>query len=120
MIAAPLKTLASLLLLGGLIYLVLLLYVYLNQTNLIHLPNLPSRLVSATPERIGLAYEKVELRTQDGLTLEGWFLPAAATAWDAALPAWQCRQYLPPARFPAAVSPAGTCGLHLRLSGLRQ
>ncbi len=77
MLAAPLKTAASLLLLGGLLYLALLLYVYLNQANLIHLPQLPGRQVTATPRMIGLDYERVELNTKDGLTLEGWFLPAA-------------------------------------------
>ncbi|MEN8179236.1 MAG: alpha/beta hydrolase [Pseudomonadota bacterium] len=75
MVASSLKTIAPLILVGGLIYLALLLYVYLNQANLIHLPGIPSRQVGATPQRIGLAYERVELVTSDGLSLEGWFVP---------------------------------------------
>ena len=33
----------------------------------------------ATPAAIGLTYEDVRIRTQDGETIAGWFLPAPAT-----------------------------------------
>lgn len=32
------------------------------------------------PKRYGLAYEKVSFQTEDGLTLRGWFIPAASAA----------------------------------------
>ena len=64
-----------LLLLGGFAYLALMLYLYLNQSNMIHLPNLPNRLVQATPQSIGLTFEQVTLNTDDQIKLEGWYLP---------------------------------------------
>ena len=42
------------------------------------LPFHPSRAITATPEGIGLRYEDVRFRTQDGETIAGWFLPAPA------------------------------------------
>ena len=32
----------------------------------------------STPDRLGLAYRDVELTTDDGIRLHGWFLPASA------------------------------------------
>jgi fermentation-respiration switch protein FrsA (DUF1100 family) len=37
----------------------------------------PSSKVAHTPEEMGWAYERVELTTEDGETLTGWFLPAS-------------------------------------------
>lgn len=56
-------------------FLVITLYLYLNQTNLIHLPDLPSRRVDATPYQVGLKFETVELITEDGVKLHAWFIP---------------------------------------------
>jgi len=50
--------------------------VFLLQWRLIYYPNLPSREVTATPAQIGLAYEPVKFTTEDGVRLDGWFLPA--------------------------------------------
>ncbi|PVV16849.1 MAG: alpha/beta hydrolase [gamma proteobacterium symbiont of Ctena orbiculata] len=58
-----------------LLFLAVTLYLYLNQTNLIHLPDLPSRRVAATPHQVGLAFESVYLMTEDNVKLHGWFLP---------------------------------------------
>jgi hypothetical protein len=58
-----------------LFFLVISLYLYLNQTNLIHLPDLPSRRLDATPQQVGLSFESVELKTEDGVRLHGWFVP---------------------------------------------
>ncbi|MES9970895.1 MAG: alpha/beta hydrolase [Candidatus Thiodiazotropha sp.] len=58
-----------------LLFLAITLYLYLNQTNLIHLPDLPSRRVAATPHQVGLAFESVSLMTEDNVRLHGWFLP---------------------------------------------
>ncbi|MBT3046699.1 MAG: alpha/beta hydrolase [Candidatus Thiodiazotropha sp.] len=73
-----LKEILLLLLLGLLLLLLFALYLYLNQTNLIHLPNLPGRELGATPERLGLGYENVTLVTEDRVKLDGWYIPHQA------------------------------------------
>jgi fermentation-respiration switch protein FrsA (DUF1100 family) len=40
----------------------------------------PQRTLFATPDRVGVRYETVMLRTVDGVDLVGWFMPAAGTA----------------------------------------
>ena len=49
----------------------------------------PSKRIVATPATIGLSYEDVRIRTEDGETIAGWFLPAppANAARGAPLPA---------------------------------
>lgn len=69
------KTLGQLLLAAGLLYLIMLIYLYWNQGNMIHLPDIPDRQVSATPKQVGLDYEPVTLTAEDGIKLKGWFLP---------------------------------------------
>jgi fermentation-respiration switch protein FrsA (DUF1100 family) len=72
--------LKEMLLIASLVLLLSLLissYLYLNQTNLIHLPDLPSRRVDVTPQQVGLSFESVELKTEDGVKLHGWFIPHA-------------------------------------------
>jgi len=39
----------------------------------------PGRTIDDTPERIGLSFENVSLRTQDGETITGWYVPANST-----------------------------------------
>ncbi len=51
-------------------------YLYLIQDRLVYLPSQPARTVPATPAEVGLEYESVSLTTADGVTLDGWFLPA--------------------------------------------
>jgi fermentation-respiration switch protein FrsA (DUF1100 family) len=63
------------LLLGLTLYLGLLLFLYLYQPHLIYLPDIPTRAIVATPAQIGLEYESVELTTEDGVRLHGWYLP---------------------------------------------
>ena len=58
-------------------YLALLLFVFVGQSGMLYLPDLPSRELSTTPRAIGLAYEDVRIRTDDGVQLHGWFIPAA-------------------------------------------
>jgi hypothetical protein len=55
----------------------LLLFLYFGQASLLYLPDLPSRALSATPADAGLDYETVRLRTEDGVGLHGWYVPAA-------------------------------------------
>ncbi|MBT2968961.1 MAG: alpha/beta hydrolase [Candidatus Thiodiazotropha sp. (ex Ctena orbiculata)] len=70
-----LKEVLFLLLLGLLLLLVFVLYLYLNQTNLIHLPNIPGRELEASPERLGFSFENVSLLTEDKVKLHGWYIP---------------------------------------------
>jgi fermentation-respiration switch protein FrsA (DUF1100 family) len=58
---------------GGYVALVLILYFF--QSQLLYLPNVPSRVVAVTPEDAGLAYEPVTITTEDSVTLDGWFVP---------------------------------------------
>jgi len=60
------------------VYVGLALYLYVFQARYVYFPDLPSRQVDATPADIGLAFEAVSLRTADGETLAGWFIPAPA------------------------------------------
>lgn len=39
----------------------------------------PTRDHDATPRALGLAHEEVDLRTEDGVRLHGWFLPVAGS-----------------------------------------
>jgi fermentation-respiration switch protein FrsA (DUF1100 family) len=62
-------------LLGILFYLAYALYLYANQTNLIHLPYIPTKEVGVTPHQIGLEFENISLLTDDEVKLHGWFIP---------------------------------------------
>ncbi len=75
MLPPLLKDLLFLVSLGLLLFLMFAIYLYLNQSKLIHLPDTPSRELEATPQRMGLAFEPVSLLTEDGLKLDGWFVP---------------------------------------------
>ncbi|MCU7930139.1 MAG: alpha/beta hydrolase [Candidatus Thiodiazotropha sp. (ex Codakia rugifera)] len=76
MILPPLfKDFLLLFLLGLLFFLAFIAYLYLNQTNLIHLPDIPSRDVNVSPQQIGLGYESITLHTDDKVKLDGWFIP---------------------------------------------
>ena len=52
------------------------LYLYFSQSRLLYYPELPSRAVKVTPEKIGLAYDEVQLLTSDDVRLHGWYIPA--------------------------------------------
>ncbi len=71
-----LNSIWSLLVLAIVIYLALALFLFLFQSRLIYYPNFPSRAVTITPDRVGLAYESLEIVTEDGVRLHGWFIPA--------------------------------------------
>jgi len=70
------RGLATLLGWGVAIYAGLAAYLYVFQARQLYFPELPSRRVDATPADIGLAFEAVELKTTDGETLAGWYIPA--------------------------------------------
>ena len=65
-----------LLLVGG-AYGALVLTLFFFQSHLLYLPNVPSRDVVVTPAAAGLAYEAVTIITEDGVTLDGWFVPVS-------------------------------------------
>ena len=49
---------------------------YFSQSGLIYYPNIAGRDLGASPQRIGLAFEDVELLTEDDVRLHGWFIPS--------------------------------------------
>ena len=53
----------------------LALLIYIFQSRLVFFPQ-TGREIIATPERIGLAYEDIQLQTSDGISLHGWNIPA--------------------------------------------
>ncbi len=65
-------------LLGGaaLVYVAFGLLLYLFQEHLVHLPQLPGREIIAVPGDRGMAWEEIEISTEDGLRLHGWHIPA--------------------------------------------
>ena len=71
--AMNLSSIWSFLVVSLVIYLAVALFLFLNQSRLLYYP---SRAVIATPDRAGLAYESVQIFTDDGVRLDGWFLPA--------------------------------------------
>jgi uncharacterized protein len=58
------------------VYLLLLAVLFLLQSCLIYHPDTPTRAIVATPGSIGLVYESVKIPTDDGQTLDAWFVPA--------------------------------------------
>ncbi len=68
--------LGTLALVAGGAYLLVLGGLYLGQSQLLYLPDIPSRELTATPEVVGLPYESLRLPTRDGETLHAWYLPA--------------------------------------------
>lgn len=65
----------SLLMIGS-VYGAFVLFVFFTQSGLLYFPNIPSRDHVATPQATGLAYDAVTLTTDDGVRLDGWFVPA--------------------------------------------
>jgi len=70
----------SLLALILVVYLALGLFLFLSQSRLLYYPNVPSRAIVTTPARVGLAYDSVEIRAEDGVRLHGWYLPTDGEA----------------------------------------
>jgi fermentation-respiration switch protein FrsA (DUF1100 family) len=55
------------------------LLLFLLQSRMLHIPNVPGRELVATPAAAGLAYQDVTIVTADNVRLHGWFVPAAQT-----------------------------------------
>lgn len=49
---------------------------YLLQSRIAHHPNTHGRALIASPASVGLRYEVVSLRAEDGVKLHGWYIPA--------------------------------------------
>ena len=65
------------LILAGVLYGVVCLYLFLAQAKLIFYPDLPSRELAASPADIALEYESLSIKTSDQIMLHGWFVPAS-------------------------------------------
>jgi len=59
-------------------YAVVVLALFVVQSRLIFFPDMPSRALGPGPDSIGLAYEPVEIITEDDIKLHAWYLPAQA------------------------------------------
>ncbi len=46
-----------------------------------HLVYYPERRITATPASAGMAYRDVFFKTDDGVQIHGWFVPASGTPW---------------------------------------
>ncbi len=57
-------------------YAVVTAVIYFQQSSLIYYPDVAGRGLAATPQQIGLAFEDVELITEDEVRLHGWFIPS--------------------------------------------
>ena len=69
----------SLFLLLGLGYVALLLNFYFNQADMLYLPDYPGAGSDATPFDVGLEYQAVAFKTEDGVQLDAWLVPAEST-----------------------------------------
>lgn len=59
-------------------YLALVALVYLGQSHMVYFPTTG---IMATPDRIGLSYKDVELKTGTGIKIHGWHVPAKDSRW---------------------------------------
>lgn len=66
-----------LIVIGGILYILFCLFLFILQGKLIFYPNIGGRELRATPEDIGLDYESVTINTSDNVRLHGWFVKAA-------------------------------------------
>ncbi len=53
-------------------------FLFVSQSRIIHLPDTPTRELTATPRQMGLPYQDADITTADGIRLHGWFVPAEA------------------------------------------
>lgn len=60
------------------IYIAFLGMTYFGQSRLVYFP---TRAINETPQRIGLDYEDVWLKTIDGTRIHGWYVPKPGSQW---------------------------------------
>ena len=73
---AMLNFFGPLIVLTGLLYVLLCIYLFLLQSRLLYYPNLGGRKLQASPADIGLEYESVTLVSSDSVRIHGWFVDA--------------------------------------------
>ncbi len=61
-------------------YLALAAFMFFTQHRMIYFPDVPTRALVNTPADVGLHYEDVNLHTEDGVRLHGWWVPASGDA----------------------------------------
>ena len=71
-----LSNILSIVAIAAAVYAVVLLALFVFQSRLVYFPNMPSRAIGPGPDSIGLAYEPVEIITEDGIKLDAWYVPA--------------------------------------------
>ena len=69
------STVLSIVMLVAAGYAAVLLAAFAFQSRLVYFPNVPSRAIGPGPDSIGLAYESVEILTEDGIRLDAWYVP---------------------------------------------
>jgi len=74
------RALFSLTLLAAAAWALLTLLVFVSQSRLLYLPNIPGRALVATPDDLGLAWQELWLPAADGTRIHGWFVPADGAA----------------------------------------
>jgi uncharacterized protein len=79
-LASIVHTVVSILLAGISIYVFLTACLYLLQSRLIYFPNIPGRILTATPGDLGLMFEDVRIAAADGTELHGWYVSAGVGA----------------------------------------
>lgn len=70
------RLLSGLLIGGAAVYIGLVVFLYLFKASYVYFPELPSRRVENSPAAAGLAFESLQIATEDGETLDGWYVPA--------------------------------------------
>lgn len=70
------NTVVSIVIMVAAVYAVILLALFFLQSRLIFFPEIPSRSLGPGPDAIGLAYENINLTTEDGIRLHAWFVPS--------------------------------------------
>ncbi len=69
------STIWHILMYAAIAYVTFAFVMFLLQSRLIYYPNMPSRAVTATPDQAGMIYQSVKFAAEDGVQLDGWFLP---------------------------------------------
>lgn len=69
------RFLSSLLIGGAAVYVGLAAYLYLFQAGFVYFPETPTRQVEISPDAAGLPFERLRIATEDGETLDGWYVP---------------------------------------------
>jgi fermentation-respiration switch protein FrsA (DUF1100 family) len=72
----PVNSLLSIVIVAAGAYALILLFLFVNQSRLLYLPDLPSRTLGPGPDAVGLAYETIHIVTEDDVRLHGWFVPS--------------------------------------------